>query len=397
MIEDGAPTTPRFPGLDGVRYIAAGMIVLHHSAFASGETFSSRAGPYLARLDAGVAIFFVLSGFLLYRPLVAAQLRRGRAASTAQYLGKRAVRIYPAYWAALWITLVLGGTVVGDTWGFVHTSLLTQVYVPARALSGLQQAWSLAAEVAFYLALPALAALAWRWARHAPPHRRAARLLALPAALCALSLAFRLGAEQLAPVEYRTVMPLWMPAQVDHFALGMTLAIVSVWGEDRSELRATARRLGTPLVRWWLAAAGMFWFTSTQLELARGLDRAGFGAELVRQGMYGAIALAVVAPLALAPDAPGRVRDVLDSRLMRWLGRVSYGLYLWHLWLVNRLPGWRGFPPFSGRFHEYALAGLLGGTALAAVSYHLLEHPLNELVRARLQQRRDRRAATVAP
>ena len=67
-----------FAGLDGLRAIAAFLIVLHHAGAASGLTFrSDLVGHLVARMDIGVSIFFVLSGFLLYRPFVTAQFEVG--------------------------------------------------------------------------------------------------------------------------------------------------------------------------------------------------------------------------------------------------------------------------------------------------------------------------------
>ena len=76
--ESGAPAraTPRFPAFDGLRAIAAITVLGVHSAFVSGLTSRDPAvGIYTARLEAGVAVFFLISGFLLYRPFVVAHLR----------------------------------------------------------------------------------------------------------------------------------------------------------------------------------------------------------------------------------------------------------------------------------------------------------------------------------
>jgi len=68
------PERMQFPSFDGLRALAALSVLLHHVAFASGITTGSRFGPYTARFDVGVAVFFLISGFLLYRPFVAARL-----------------------------------------------------------------------------------------------------------------------------------------------------------------------------------------------------------------------------------------------------------------------------------------------------------------------------------
>src|SRR4051812_50028621 len=69
------PGNPRFAPVDGLRAVAACAVVITHTAFLSGFNGHGFAGQITARLDAGVALFFVISGFLLYRPFVAARLQ----------------------------------------------------------------------------------------------------------------------------------------------------------------------------------------------------------------------------------------------------------------------------------------------------------------------------------
>ena len=98
---------PRFPLLDSVRAIAALSVVVFHASLWSQITLTgSVAAPFLSRLDVGVAIFFVLSGFLLYRPFVRARLLGGPAPRVAAYGWRRVLRIVPAYWVALTVIAV---------------------------------------------------------------------------------------------------------------------------------------------------------------------------------------------------------------------------------------------------------------------------------------------------
>ena len=63
-----------FPCFDGLRAIAAVLVVMVHTAFGSGFTHRSWAGIYTARFEIGVAVFFLISGFLLYRPFAASHI-----------------------------------------------------------------------------------------------------------------------------------------------------------------------------------------------------------------------------------------------------------------------------------------------------------------------------------
>src|SRR5207247_5786068 len=103
-LESAAEPTPdadRFPCFDGFRATAALSVLLLHVAGSSGETQRNHVvGSYLARLDVGVAVFFLISGFLLYRPFAAAHLTGGRAPAALPFFRRRFLRIYPAYWVA---------------------------------------------------------------------------------------------------------------------------------------------------------------------------------------------------------------------------------------------------------------------------------------------------------
>src|SRR5512133_776812 len=89
---------PVVPALDGLRAVAAGAVLLTHVAFRTGQTQAGAGGAMLARLDAGVAVCFVLSGFLLSP--VSQPVRR--------YALRRAARILPAYWVLLAVVAVVG-------------------------------------------------------------------------------------------------------------------------------------------------------------------------------------------------------------------------------------------------------------------------------------------------
>jgi peptidoglycan/LPS O-acetylase OafA/YrhL len=122
----------------------------------------------------GVILFFPLSGFLLYRPFAAAVVRGVHGPGVRTYLRNRALRILPACWVILLVTSVALGAallrdassalVVGSTVGQPLTLLkdvaLVQSYDPWTLLTGIGPAWSLVIEVAFYVTLPLVAALA---------------------------------------------------------------------------------------------------------------------------------------------------------------------------------------------------------------------------------------------
>ena len=166
----GSPAT--LPALDSMRAVAAVAVVATHTSFWSGAYAGPRFGASLARLDIGVAIFFVLSGFLLSRPWFQRHARGAAPPSTGRYLWKRALRIMPVYvLAAAAALLLLPGNSGATPALWIKTLTLTNIYVDARLPDGLTQMWSLATEVAFYLALPLVMWVALSRRRDGRPSR----------------------------------------------------------------------------------------------------------------------------------------------------------------------------------------------------------------------------------
>lgn len=364
---------PRNRRLEGLRALAALAVMGTHLGFASGETFRSGLGAYLARLDMGVAIFFVLSGYLLYRPFVRSRLRDARPPLVRAYLWRRVLRIVPGYWFALAaIPVVLGVSKISSFTDLIVFGGFLQIYDETRALSGITQAWSLCTEMSFYLALPVYAfALRRLGRRSADPIRVEAVGLVLA---YVLSVAFRTWLHASDPA----VAPIawaWLPANTDLFALGMAVAVVDV-GSDHdvrlARLRDVVRRHG----RWcWLGAASAFWVVSTRLGLPRGFEPATGAEELSRQFVYGIIGLLAVAPLAL-----GAVRDrvgaVLGWSPIVWLGVLSYGIYVWHLDIIGATIGWLGATMSNASLLDLVAVVFPLSVLAAAVSWYGVERPL---------------------
>ena len=129
------PGNPRFPLLDAMRGIAAGMIVLCHTAGVSTFSTDNALGAYAARLNMGVTLFFLLSGFLLYRPFFAARIQGRPPIRIRDYARRRVLRIVPAYWVALTVLALwpgLAGLWDGDWWRYYT---FAQVYWRTRRCS----------------------------------------------------------------------------------------------------------------------------------------------------------------------------------------------------------------------------------------------------------------------
>src|SRR6201993_3171146 len=145
-----------------MRACAAMGVVVTHVALQTGHS-GGITGRLLGRFDLGVAVFFALSGFLLWRGHAAAAHGVGACPATGAYLRSRFAPIMPAYLVAVIVVLTLLPQAHGSSRTVWLANLtLTQVYVPLTLTAGLTQMWSLSVEVSFYLALPIFAMLAAR-------------------------------------------------------------------------------------------------------------------------------------------------------------------------------------------------------------------------------------------
>ncbi len=364
------------PAVEGMRACAAVGVVVTHVAFQTGHS-SGVGGRLFGRFDLAVAVFFALSGFLLWRAHAAAARGIGARPRTGHYLRSRVVRIMPAYLVAVVVVLsLLPDADHASLTVWLANLTLTQIYVPLTLTGGLTQMWSLSVEVSFYLALPILALLA----RRLPV---AARVPAI-AALAALSWAWGW-----VPVHTDSgVNSLsWPPAFFSWFAAGMVLA---EWVHTPIGFphRLAQHKAGRVVMA--LAAVLGYLVAASPLAGPEGLVPGTATQFAVKTVMGSLVAFALVAPLVLdRPDTPHRV---LGTTLMVTLGRWSYGLFVWHLAALAMVFPVLGTFPFTGRMPEVLVLTLIFGFAIAAVSYALVESPCREALR-RWEKRREPVAA----
>ncbi|HVW18402.1 MAG TPA: acyltransferase [Solirubrobacteraceae bacterium] len=365
------PGNPRFPLFDSLRAIAALAIVVTHTAGLS--TFNSSndvLGPFTARADVGVTVFFVISGFLLYRPFVSARYE-GRAAPRAiAYARRRLLRIVPAYWLALTVLAVwpgLTGVFGGHFWVYY---LYVQNWRPQWIVTGLGPAWSLDVEMGFYLVLPLFAWLLARTLAGRPLRTQVRVELVVLAALGLASLAARTYQHAHQP---NWTLPNTLPGTLLWFALGMGLAVASaaLHGRPERELPRAVRLVVRRPSLAWLAAFG-FLLWSTRIGLPRAFPyRYGAWGWFGQHLLYGAFSFCLVLPAVFGDRAGGLPRRVLAWRPLAWLGLVSYGIYLWHLPLAVKMNEW-----LDGSYVLILLATTAAAVACATASYYLVERPL---------------------
>ena len=288
MTEHNEERLAYHPALDGVRALAALLVMVFH---ANQQGIKMR-GP-ISFGQTGVDLFFVLSGFL-----ITSILYRGRQHSWTEvkvFYARRSLRIFPLYYAYLVISSLVATAPAWPFWVYLQ-NIWFSMHWPAE---GPNHFWSLGVEEQFYLFWPFLVLFA--------PRRHLLPLLWIM--ICGAALARYLLAREHHDVFYLTL------TRLDGLAAGSVLAVQYARGalfQHRrlitvSALLFSASCVGIGLLFRTQQAA---WFAAMKFTLVT--------------GMYASL-LAL-----LLTHRQGRASRVLGSSPMRFVGRISYGLYVFH-------------------------------------------------------------------
>jgi len=366
-------STSYLGGMDGLRALAAlGVFGVHLNQILDVDLYW---GPFdlgllLINGEVGVALFFVLSGFLLSRPFVAYRTGNGPRPSLRHYAWHRLVRIVPAYYLCLLLLVLINGSwrvPEGQVDLLLHLLFLFNL-AEFSTLSINPVFWTLAVEMQFYLVLPLLFLLRGRlwW-----------KLLLIGAAAYVLHVVLNSWLDwqirwpwsdwQLWLRPHGAMLTHSLFAHLPHFLIGMLLALYQ-------------QQRGGPIAKSWANLGFLI------LMIAFPLILASDAADML-SAPYGRYFLPVVplmfallvfftlhSPFALA---------LLELRPVRYLGRVSYGLYLFHLpamWWLDRQMLSRQLDAPDHPWVFLALAFLLS-VLVAAASYQWLERPLMRRLR----------------
>lgn len=369
-------------GLTGLRALAATLVMLFHlNDFAGPKAIAvSLFGtqvylhPLMTIGWVGVDLFFVLSGFLLATHLMEA-LARGRPRALRKYFVARARRVFPAYWAQLAV-LFLVALLVGRSipeWAQylpLHIPMLHFVSEPA-SFSINKVYWTLPIELAFYLCLPVIALFLLR-AERGGGAASWAMLAALYAAILAMVWTYRYAMfQRFAGAEINVIA--WatsqLPGTLDVFMAGVTAAVALRWGRARHGpwTRGGERLASTLLALAGLAGViGMMYF----IDAIHEVYWRGHPALFVWHSVTAAFAAVLVAGIALSGPL---TRALFETRVVIFLGTISYSIYLWHypigLWAMRA---------FDAR--EMGTAAFFAVTIplivmASAASYYLVERP----------------------
>ena len=332
----------------------------------------------------GVTIFFLVSGFLLYRPFIAARGGGADRPGVGDYAKRRFLRIFPAYWVVLTVLTILpgftgvtGGNPVPQYGLFFTLPVLGGPVCYGFTDCGLAQTWSLVVELSFYAVLPLyalamlgltrrLAVRTWMWVE-----------IAILALLGAASLLFMFV---LVPANGPS---LWLSSTAAGswywFSLGMGLAIASIALEGIDRKPWLVRAVESSPLAFWLCAIGAYLALCLWLPLnPYALSKAQ---QVAHHLIFGLVAFLLLLPAVFGDWKGGLPRRILAHPLVAWLGLISYGIFLWHLAIATKFgPNGTDFP-----FVWALIATAILSTAVAATSYYLLERPILRLKYHRLR------------
>ena len=389
------------PDLEGLRAVAVGLVLLFHAGV-----------PHVSGGYVGVDVFFVLSGFLI-TGLIVRELDRSGTVSLVAFYARRARRLLPAAAVALIATVVASAIflpplrvpdIAGD--GAAAALYVSNMRFAFQATDYLQSAsdpspllhyWSLGVEEQFYLFWPALLLFFARGGRGT-----IGRLAAVISVVFGVSLVLSLVLTGVAqPWAFFT-----LPARAWELALGAGLALAAARG------MGIPRRLATPAGLLGIACivvAGLVLDTSTPFPGVAALLPTAGAALVIAAGLRSSAGTrAPAAAVGSATAAAARAATVgtattqatpiegvpIHIRLlslppMRWLGRISYSLYLWH-WPILVIPAAAREAALPLRT-RLVLAGV--SVVVAALSQRFVEEPIR---RGRFVGLRPRRTLALA-
>jgi peptidoglycan/LPS O-acetylase OafA/YrhL len=337
------------------------------------------AAPILGHIDLGLAAFFALSGYLIARPFARHYVVGTRKPRLRSYVRNRVLRVMPAFYVFTVLVLLrfgLDGTLAS---GSSNTSNARQVVEQLLFLQGqaagpaaipIGPAWSIGAEVGFYVLIPIAAWIAMRLGRRLEgPERRAALGVVCAGALMAVSIKLR------AHDQYRFTWLTSPPAIMYVFMPGVAIALIEPLLAARLRDRARPARVIA-----WTAFACSALLAVVYAASDYDAQQTPIHHVLGQRALMAAMCCgALILGLLVLQLGTGRAPRLFGNRLMLWMGERSYSFYLVHTWILLEIDHALGAgESIATRALIMTAVALPSTTAVAALSYRFVERPFLE-------------------
>ena len=327
----GTKLKHRLPSLDGLRAISIGMVVVGHLCGTASVPVNLK--PLLPYAQFGVRVFFVISGFLITSLLLRERERTG-GIDLKHFYVRRMYRIFPPAYVLILVTVALNRNTL--IWRDILLAMTyTSNYCPQPWL--LAHTWSLAVEEQFYLLWPAVIAFSFRW-------RTPILLLSILFTPVLNATLYYLG-------HGHGVVGRYFPTVADSLAIGCLLAIAQPLLNRYERIVRSKVFLLVPAIT---LALPIIPISSH------------------RMAIVDTLLLQTIENVGIALSIDNAVRmswGVLNIAALRWIGVMSYSLYLWQQMFLDRYSTrpWTRFP-----------TNLVLALGCASLSYFLVERPVLE-------------------
>ncbi|MCP2336090.1 acyltransferase family protein [Actinomadura rupiterrae] len=404
----GVPTVPasgkrHSPSIFGVRAFAAlSLLTVHVAVFAGlfGTTDFGEHEPagnpvavfLVSGLPVTIGVLFVPPAIFFYLPIARSVIAGGKMPPLRNTLIRRGLRLLPAYYLMyLTVLFTLNRGELNNFWAVLRPILLLQVYLPhpfaPSSMNGMEIMWTVPDMIQWYIFLSLIAWGTHRYAaRGATPAARAKRLMLPAPILFVVGFGWLIGVKALGGDD-RTVF--WWPFGIAP-AMGVGIAIACMIALTRISPADTPKLMKLAAAKPWIfwGLAGVVFLVNCFRPFS--VIGTGFTPGLhllvtsVQLFMFGSlVALPLIAPGArrLKP-----VDAVLGNAPTVFLGKISYGIYLWHFaamhfylqpqTILDGKP--KSIDVFYGSngFAELETVTIIGTVILATIGYYLVERPV---------------------
>jgi len=335
------------PALDGLRGIAVIAVILYHLD-----------APWLPGGFLGVDAFFVLSGFLITSLLLREWEGNGRI-DLPRFWTRRAKRLLPALIVVVPVTVALlpevgGLPTSGDAvasllyfanWRFVATA--QSYFADLAVASPFRHMWSLAIEEHFYVLWPVVFLVL---AKRRPTRPDGPLKWALVVVFLASAILMALLYSEADPSRSY----FGTDTRIHQIAVGVLAGVVAWRGLPRFDKRVTMI----------VSTGALIGIVAMMIAVADSSDFYYRGGAVLLAVLVAVLILSMEGPLSGPPDS------ALSTAPLRWVGQLSYGMYLWH-WPIIVLLAERSV--FGA---QRVVVALVATTALATLSFYLIEQPI---------------------